>query len=245
MRPKLPVYTRRSFILILLAIAFGTILSGCGGSGDSEARSSSWMGLPSETLEGVGASVRVVAPSGILGAGRSMPIVVFLKDRYGHAVADETPLTVGSKLGSSIEPGVSGGSLSAKNGSVQCIVTAAAITGVETLTFVSPQAVGSVSFQITFEAQPSPVVRVAPVADTVKVSGTLPVVVFVSNGSGIPLDSEVRMFCLNGGSFKDESGSASGGVFLTEFTAPADQGVCWISAIVNGKTASTSVAVLP
>ncbi len=227
-------------MMVLLAVV-GTMMTGCG-SGASEGRSSSWMGLPTETLQGVGASVTVVPGASVLTAGRTMPVIAYVKDRYGHAVADGIALTAGTKLGSSINVD---GNLETKKGVVQCTVTAGQTSGVETLTFVSPEAVGTATFQITYQQQPAPLVRVAPVADSVKVSATLPVVVFITNASGVPLDSEVKMFCLAGGSFDKDTGNASGGVFLTEFTAPADQGVCWISAIVDGKTASTSVAVLP
>lgn len=228
-------------VFLLLLFSLGTVLTGCGDSG-SEMRSSSWMGLPSDTLEGVGPSVSVVTGSSVLAAGKSMPLVVYVKDRYGHAVADGTSLVAGSKLGSGIEAVDTSGT---KNGALQYTVTAASTTGVEILTFIAPRAAGTATFQIKFEAQPAPVIRVAPVADTIKVSGKLPVVVFASDRNGIPLNSEVEMFCLNGGTFDEKSGKASGGVFMTEFTAPDAQGVCWISAIVEGITASTSVAVLP
>lgn len=228
-------------VMILCMLIIGTMMAGCG-SGSAEGRSSSWSGLPTEALEGIGASVTAVTGSSVLIAGKSMPVVVYVKDRYGHAVADGTAVSASSKLGSSISASVA---METKGGFLQCTVTAGQETGVETLTFASPQAIGSISFQITNQQEAASVVRVAPVADSVKVSGTLPVVVFVANAGGIPLNSDVRMFCLAGGTFKEESGTASGGVFVTEFTAPADQGVCWISAIVDGRTASTSVAVLP
>jgi len=238
-----PLRRRFPSLLVMMSLIalVGTMMTGCG-SGASEGRSSSWMGLPTETLEGVGASVTVVTGSNVLTAGKSMPVVVYVKDKYGHAVADSTPVTVGSKLGSSID---ASGNLETKNGVFQCTVTAGQDTGVELLTFASPMAIGSTTFEITYQPKTPPRVLVSPVADSVKVSATLPVVVFVTNASGVPLDSEVTMFCQAGGTFKETSGNASGGVFLTEFTAPADQGVCWISAIVDGKTASTSVAVLP
>lgn len=240
-RPKPFARMFALFGMMVIMALVGTMMAGCG-SGASEGRSSSWMGLPTETLQGVGPSVTVVPASSVLTAGKSMPVVVYVKDKYGHAVADSTPVTAGSKLGSSIS---SSGDMETKNGVVQCTVTAGQDAGVEMLTFSSPVAIGSTTFEIVYQQKAPPRVSVSPVADSVKVSATLPVVVFVTNASGVPLDSEVKMFCLAGGSFDKDSGSASGGVFLTEFTAPAVQGVCWISAIVDGKTASTSVAVLP
>ncbi len=216
------------------------MLSGCDGS--SETRSSGWLGVPGDNFAGVDATITAITSTDILPTGGKMPLVVIVKDKYGRPAADETPVLITTRLGSFIDTSASAVT---KNGALQALVTATNTADIETITVSTPHAFSSVTFRIVAQPQPVTLVKVSPVSDSVALSGKMPVIVFVTNESGVPSDGTVDMYSPAGGTFEAASGKSENGVFLTTYTAPAAQGVDWLTAIVNGRVASTSIAVKP
>jgi len=226
--------------LLCCTLVCGTI-AGCGDE-NAETRSSSWLGVSGETAAGIDATVTAITSANTLPTGGKMPLVVLVYDKYGHRAADGTTIVFATRLGSSIDQA---SSATTKDGVFQTLITAGDQAGVETVTVSTPHAFVNTTFQIVTQPQPVTLVKVSPVSDSVALSGTMPVIVFVSNESGVPVDDTVTMHSTAGGTFEAASGKSEKGVFLTTYTAPAAQGVDWLTAIVNGRVASTSIAVKP
>lgn len=231
---------RRICVWMIFLPLLAGFLSGCGGSGGS-GQASDEFGLTGPVFQGGQKTLRIVLGATSIGTSHQLPIVFLLYDQFGQPAPDDSKILVSFNLGGKIDPS----DLSTKEGHAEALYTSSSSAGVETISAAGLGVTGSATVAILAEPPSRPLVKVTPAADQVRTGQTVPIVVFVTNGSGNAVSTSVTMYSEQSGSFNPGSGNSDIGMFITQYTASSSVGVDRITAIAGGTIATASLAVVP